>query len=152
MPPGLGKAPQRAPKVLVVDDEPDVVTYLYTLLEEHGYDVCFAADGIEGMQKVREESPNLICLDIHMPEKSGILMYEEMKMDSRLKGIPVLVVTGYKGDEPLLQEFKRYLVERSVPFPEGYLEKPIDQSYFIQAVRRILRGEKVLSLDSVHNK
>jgi CheY-like chemotaxis protein len=141
------KTKPRAHKILVVDDEPDVVTYLCTLLEEHGFMVCSAADGIEGLQKVRDEFPNLICLDILMPEKSGILMYEEMKVDSRLQEIPVLVVTGYKANEPLLQDFKRYLVEREVPIPEGYLEKPIDRTFFIQAVRKILRGEKVLSLD-----
>lgn len=138
---------QRAQKILVVDDEPDVVTYLCTLLEEHGFKVCSAADGIEGLLRVREESPNLICLDIRMPENSGVLMYEEIKVDRQFREIPVLVVTGYKADEPLLKDFKRYLDDRSVPVPEGYLEKPIDQAFFIQSVKKILRGEKLTSLD-----
>lgn len=147
MVPAPRKTSEVTKKVLVVDDEPDVVLYLCTLLEEHGFAVCSAEDGTEGMRKVLEESPDLICLDIFMPEKSGILMYQEVKMNDRLKGIPVLFVTGFKTDDQPLFALKKLLYEHSIPMPEGFLEKPIDRESFIRAVRRILKGKGV-PLDS----
>ncbi len=122
-------------KILVVDDEPDIITYLTTLLEENGYETDSAKDGVEGLKKAKEDKPNLICLDILMPEKSGIGLYRDLRKDEELKEIPVIIVTGFKGDDNPLLTFKEFLYKRSVPGPDGYLEKPIDQKEFLETIK-----------------
>ena len=65
-------------KILIIDDEPDTLVFLGTLLKKNGYEVCEASDGVEGMKKVLSDQPDLVCLDLLMPEKTGIKMYREM--------------------------------------------------------------------------
>jgi CheY-like chemotaxis protein len=127
-------------KVLVVDDEPDVLTFLGTLLRKNGYDVCEACDGVEGMKRLLEEMPDLVCLDLLMPEKTGIKMYREMRKDDRLKALPVIMVTGIEVVDPWdFKGFKEYIHEKaSIPPPEGYIEKPIDKDKFLKAVKEVL--------------
>ncbi|HCX90107.1 MAG: response regulator [Deltaproteobacteria bacterium CG12_big_fil_rev_8_21_14_0_65_43_10] len=125
-------------KIMVIDDEPDVITYLTTLLEENGYQTDSAKDGVEGLKKIKEKRPDLVCLDILMPEKSGIGLYRELRKDEGLKGIPVVIVTGFRGDEHPLMDFKEFLYKRSVPGPEGYLEKPIDRQKFLEIIEKNL--------------
>jgi CheY-like chemotaxis protein len=133
--------PEPSPKrkVLVIDDEPHVVTYLETLLQDHGYATLSAGNGREAMEKTRQEKPDLICLDITMPEQSGIRYYRDLKEDPELKAIPVLVVTavtGYGGDP---EPFRHFLsTRRHVPPPEGFFSKPIDRDEFLAAVKKLL--------------
>ena len=87
-------------KILVIDDEPDIVTFLTTLLRKNGYEVCEACDGVEGIKKVMEEKPDLVCLDLIMPEKTGIKMYREMRKDQYPEGR-----TRHNGD---WHRFNRY--------------------------------------------
>ena len=130
-------------KIMVIDDEPDVVIYLSTLLEENGYSVVGASDGMEGMQLLEETKPDLICLDVHMPEDSGIRLFELLKTKEQWRNIPVLIVTGYKMDDPELVHFTRTLSAKSIPAPEGFLEKPINRESFLMVVRQALRGEVI---------
>jgi CheY-like chemotaxis protein len=126
-------------KILVVDDEPDVIVFLTTLLRKNGYDVCEACDGVEGMKKVIEEKPDLVCLDLIMPEKTGIKMYREMRKDEQLKKVPVIMVTGIEAVDPWdFKGFSKFIQERSIPRPEGYIEKPIDKDQFLTAVREAI--------------
>ena len=126
-------------KVLIVDDEPDNLTFLSTLLRKNGYDVCEACDGAEGMKKVLEEKPDLVCLDLLMPEKTGIKMYREMRKDAQLKDLPVIMVTGIETAEPWeFSGFHKFIEERSIPKPEGYIEKPIDTELFLKTVKEVL--------------
>ena len=126
-------------KILVIDDEPNIVTYLGTLLRDNGYEVVTAANGKEGFEKAKKETPHLVCLDISMPEESGVRFYRDLKDDANLKDTPVLVVTAItgKGGDP--EPFKRFLsTRRQVPPPEGFFSKPIDQEKFLAAVAKIL--------------
>ncbi len=125
-------------KILIIDDEPDVLTFLGTLLRKSGYEVSEAVDGVEGMKKVIDDKPDLVCLDLLMPEKTGIKMYREMKKDVSLKGIPVIMVTGFMTPKLGHMDFKKFISERSIPAPEGYIEKPIDKEEFLKAVREAL--------------
>ena len=68
-------------KILVVDDEPGVVAYLETLLQDNGYETVSAADGHLALEKFKSEHPDLVTLDISMPEKSGIRFYRDVKED-----------------------------------------------------------------------
>ena len=128
-------------KILVVDDEPDVVTYLTTLLEDNGYIVISAVDGNEAMGKTRSEAPDLVTLDISMPEKSGVKFYREVKGDAGLKDIPIVIVTGVEStqDGGTGKDFERFLSTRkSVPPPDAFIQKPIDEAELLGALKRLL--------------
>jgi CheY-like chemotaxis protein len=126
-------------KILVVDDEPHVVTYLETLLEDNGYETVAAANGKEAMERVKEGKPDLICLDISMPEESGIRFYRNLKENPDLADIPVLIVTAVSGEGGHPEPFKRFLSTRKqVPPPEGFLSKPIDKQEFLDTVAGLL--------------
>lgn len=134
-------------KILVIDDEPDVVTYLTTLLEENGYQASGAADGKEGLVKIKESRPDLICLDVLMPEKSGIGLYRELKKSDDFKSIPIVIITGFHEENFPMIDFKKFIYERSIPGPEGYLEKPIDREKFLQVVKEIVE-RRVVKMDA----
>jgi CheY-like chemotaxis protein len=128
-------------KILVIDDEPHVVTYLETLLQDNGYETVAASNGREGMEMVKAQNPDLVCLDITMPEESGIQFYRDLKDDPALQAIPVVIVTavtGYGGDPDGLRKFLS--TRRHVPPPEGYFSKPIDKSEFIAKIKQLLLG------------
>jgi CheY-like chemotaxis protein len=125
-------------KILVIDDEPDIVTFLTTLLRKNGYEVCEACDGVEGIKKVMEEKPDLVCLDLIMPEKTGIKMYREMRKDQYLRDVPVIMVTGIGSTATEWAGFKKFIQHRSIPGPQGYIEKPIDKDQFLKAIREVL--------------
>ena len=128
-------------KILVVDDEPDVVTYLTTLLEDNGYIVISAVDGKEAMEKTLSEAPDLVTLDISMPEKSGVRFYREAKEDATLKHIPIVIVTGVESrqDGGTGKDFERFLSTRkSVPPPDAFIQKPIDEAELLGAVKKLL--------------
>jgi len=84
-------------KILAIDDEPDERLYLATLLEDNGYATDTAEDGNEGMEKAKAAPPDLITLDISMPEKSGVRFYREIRKDPELAKIPIVIVTGVTG-------------------------------------------------------
>ncbi len=128
-------------KILVLDDEPDVVTYLVSLLEDNDYITVSAADGVEGMEKVKSEKPDLITLDISMPEKSGIRFYREIKADPDLKKIPVVVVTGVEStqDGGTGKDFERFLSTRKqVPPPDAFIMKPIEEAELLNTLKKLL--------------
>lgn len=126
-------------KILVLDDEPHVVTYLETLLQDNGYETVSASNGKEGMEKAKECKPDLVCLDISMPEQSGVRFYRNLKEDPELSSVPVVIVTavtGYGGDP---EPFKRFISTRKqVPPPDGYLSKPIDKQEFLDTIAKVL--------------
>jgi CheY-like chemotaxis protein len=125
--------------ILVVDDEPHVVAYLEMLLQDQGYATIPAADGREGLEKARAHGPDLICLDITMPEESGVRMYRHLKEDPQLASIPVLVVTAVTGLGGDPEPFRHFLQTRkSVPPPEGFFSKPIEREKFLSKVDEIL--------------
>ena len=84
--------------ILIVEDEPDTVTYLSTLLEDAGYSTVAAGDGDQALERVKASRPDLITLDITMPNKSGVRFYRDMKESDEWKGIPIIIVTGISTD------------------------------------------------------
>ena len=128
-----------AKKVLIIDDDSTVVAYLKTLLEDNGYAVITAANGSEGLDKVKSERPDLVSLDLLMPEQTGIKTFRELRRDDDLKSIPVVMVTGIADESPNFSEFKNFISKRKIPGPEAYLEKPIDQKEYLATVQKILQ-------------
>ena len=128
-----------AKKVLNVEDDPDIRTFVTTVLEENGYIPVMAKDGEEGTRKVREEQPDLIILDILMPKESGIMMYHTLKKDPALKDIPVVMLSGvskrtFLRSQVALTEFG----DETVPEPEAYLEKPVEPEDLAEILNKIL--------------
>ncbi len=122
-----------AKTVLVVDDDPDAREFLTTVLEDNGFATTTANDGTEAIAAVERATPDLIALDITMPEKSGVAVYRRLKEDDQLKTIPVIVVTGISDD------FKNFISSRrQVPPPEGYISKPVDHEQFLKMVQGLL--------------
>lgn len=112
-----------AKKILVIDDEPHVVKYLTTFLEDSGYETCSAANGEEGMKVLESEKPDLITLDLQMPGDTGTRFYRNMSKSKEFKDVPVIVVSGIPG---------RHL---AVKKPVAVFEKPIDRDELLETIR-----------------
>ena len=126
-------------KILIVDDEPDIVSYLEMILQDNGFETDTAANGNEALEKARKNPPDLVTLDISMPEASGTRFYKELRTDPATRSIPVFIVTavtGLGGDETAYERFISN--RRLVPPPEGFFHKPIEREAFVAAVKKAL--------------
>jgi CheY-like chemotaxis protein len=121
-------------KILIIDDEEDVRTYLSTFFSDNGLNAISAVDGKEGVQKAIEEKPDIITLDVSMPEESGVKALRELQNNEGTKNIPVIIVTGVSAD------IKRFIESRKqVHPPEGFFEKPIDRDKLLKKVKELLK-------------
>ncbi len=121
-------------RILVIDDEPDVVSYLETLLRDNGYEVVATTDSGEAIELARRSRPHLICLDISMPEPTGVRLYRDLRNDRDLASVPVLMITG------VMQQFKDFIHHRKhVPPPDGYISKPFEPAELLATVARLLK-------------
>jgi len=121
-------------RILVVDDEPDQLTYICVVLEDNGATTLRATDGDEAIAIARQEKPHLMTLDLAMPGKGGVEVYTTLREDPELRGLPVCIITGRP-------ELRQLLYKQSVPPPEGYLDKPLDDEKLMRNVRKILEIE-----------
>ena len=113
-------------QILVVDDEKDIVEFLTQLLEDNGYEVTGASDGVQGMEMVVKSQPDLILLDLQMPEETGTGLYRKLHNKKEYKDIPVIVISGLAGN---------YLaVGKSVPV----LDKPPEEEQVLREVAKAL--------------
>jgi CheY-like chemotaxis protein len=127
-----GSKKTSAGKILIVDDEPDIIIYLRLLLENNGYEVVSASDGQEGLDLARSENPDLVCLDIMMPKKTGVALYQEIKTDPKLKKLPCVIISAYESAYSFKgQAFRRMVQDKAIPEPLRFFEKPIDVSKFL---------------------
>jgi CheY-like chemotaxis protein len=129
---GMGK------RILIIDDEPDMITFLTTLLEDNGYETAACMSAQDGLREAIDNPPDLITLDLLMPDKSGIGLYKELKRREVLRRIPVIIVTGFTSDQHPMVDFRKFIYARSLPGPEGFIEKPVEPSGFLDTVSRIL--------------
>lgn len=120
-------------KILIIDDEEDVLTYLSTFFEDNGFNVISAINGKEGVRKAVTENPDLITLDVSMPEESGVKALREIQENNITKNTPVILITGVAYD------FKKFIETRKqVHPPEGYFEKPVDREKLLKKVNELL--------------
>jgi len=119
-------------KILVTDDEPDMVVFLSTVLEDNGAEVFTASSGDEALEILRREKPDLMTLDLSMPGRSGIDVFENLRNDPDIAGTPVCIITG----KP---EMRKLIYDRAVTPPEGYVDKPVSDESLLTNVRKILQ-------------
>jgi CheY-like chemotaxis protein len=120
-------------RILVVDDDEDVIKYLSMWLSDQGFEVEVARDGNEATEKIKARAPDLITLDIVMPQKSGVKFYREVKKDPQYAQIPVIIITG------LQSEFKKFISHRrTAPPPEGYISKPFEQEELLATIQKVI--------------
>ena len=119
-----------AKTVLIVEDNELNMKLFHDLLDAHGYSILQTKDGMEALDIAREHHPDLILMDIQLPEVSGLEVTKWLKDDPELKAIPVIAVTAFamKGDEERIREGGC----------EAYLSKPISVAKFIETVRHFL--------------
>jgi len=120
-------------KILVVEDEPDMLDFLSVFLHDNGFNVIIATDGRQGFEKAKKERPDLITLDITMPEESGVRTLRNIQEDPDTAAIPVIVITGVSKD------FKKFIHERkTVKPPAGYLEKPFEKEELLAMATKLI--------------
>jgi len=124
------KEPGLAKTVLIVEDNELNMKLFHDLLEAHGYNILQTKDGMEALRLAREHHPDLILMDIQLPEVSGLEVTKWIKEDDNLKSIPVVAVTAFamKGDEEKIREGGC----------EAYIAKPISVTNFLETVERFL--------------
>jgi CheY-like chemotaxis protein len=122
-----------AKKILIVDDESDVRTYLEVLFQENGYETACASDGDEAWPMVQEFGPDLITLDIIMPHETGVKFYRKLHKDPEMAKIPVIICSGVTRYKEL---FARD--HKTMPAPVAFIEKPLDRDLLIAKVKEAL--------------
>jgi Fe-S oxidoreductase/CheY-like chemotaxis protein len=125
-------------KILVVDDEPDVRTYLRAIFQEEGAEVVEAPDARQAMRALLGDKFDLMTLDLIMPHKTGDWLYWELRKDPNFAHLPVVIITGYARMEPPALDFHKFVAEKNIPEPEGFLEKPIQPETVLDTVVKIL--------------
>jgi CheY-like chemotaxis protein len=124
--------------ILIVDDEPDVVFFLQTALEDAGFNVVTAKNGEEALDKVREQVPDFISCDLVMPKKSGIKFLYELRRNKQWSRIPVMIVTAHARDELGSKDLREILDGKTIQGPHTYLEKPVRAEGFVSIVKKEL--------------
>ena len=138
-------------KILIVDDDPDNISIISLIVEDHGYTSVSANNGKEGLKMAKKEKPDLITLDLIMPEQSGIVMFQELKKDPDLAEIPVVIISGasevtgvdlknfifkaYEGDEKVVETsgMGKYSA------PNAFVEKPVNPDELVKIINDLLK-------------
>jgi CheY-like chemotaxis protein len=113
-------------RVLVVDDEEDVRGFLQNLLEDNGYLVEIAEDGVKGMEAIKKQRPDLVLLDLLMPNETGTGLFRKLHNKEELKKIPIIVISGLAG--------RNVAVSKDVPV----FDKPIDEKGLLNKIEEVL--------------
>ena len=125
-------------KILIADDEQDCIDFVRDALADTSYEVLTAMDGEQALEVARQQSPQLIILDIQMPKRNGFEVFAELRADEKLKSIPVIMLTaitektGFKFDG---KDMGQYMGSE----PEAYVDKPIEPIVLKQAINRLLK-------------
>lgn len=118
------------PKVLIVDDEPFNVDYLMQELEDRNYQLIAASSGREALDKIGSEQPDLVLLDLMMPDLDGFAVLAQIKSDALLRDTPFIIVSAANDSKSIVRGIKQGA--------EDYLTKPVDGGLLIQKLREYL--------------
>ncbi len=130
---------ERQPKLLVVDDDPDILDAITAILATQSYTIDTARDGVECVDKVREDIPDLIVLDLLMPKKDGFAVVRELRENPKYAKVPILILTSVREDASR----RRYELETGLAMDvQDYVEKPISPMDLIDRVNKLLESSK----------
>jgi DNA-binding response OmpR family regulator len=132
---------EQKPKILIVDDDPDILVAIGAVLEARDYQVVTARDGEEGLAKLKEASPDLMILDLLMPRKDGFAVCKELKDPrwSKYGNVPILILTSVREEVSR----RRYELETGLSLDvDDYVEKPIDPFLLVERVENLLKKKK----------
>ena len=124
-----------AKKILLVDDDPDFVEAVSLILKPKKFDVVTAYDGMEGLKKAKSEKPDLIVLDVMMPEKDGYAVCKELKSSPQMSHIPVLLLTGVASHVPTTRYTQEMGLETEA---DDYLDKPVEPEVLVKRIEALL--------------
>jgi len=124
-----------AKKILIVDDDPDLVEAVSTILESKGYEVAAAYGGIEGLEKAKTENPDLIVLDVMMPDKDGYQVCKELKGDPKYSSIPILLLTAVVSKIPTTRYTQQMGMETEA---DDYIDKPVEPEEMVKRIEALL--------------
>ena len=125
-------------KILLVDDDPDILDAITMILESQGYDVVTARDGIEALANLKAEKPNLMILDLLMPKMDGFAVCKELQDPrwSKYKNMPILMLTSVREEASR----RRYELETGLELDvDDYVEKPISPDTLVERVGRLIK-------------
>lgn len=128
-------AAPRPPVVAVIDDEEDVTTFLRMVLEDNGYRVVATTEAARALELIEEAKPDLICLDLLMPEQTGLALYAAISRHPELATVPVIILSGLAVTDDLLQMVWN---TGDLPAPVSFVEKPVDAERLLRTVRGVL--------------
>ncbi len=126
----------RGKKILLVDDDADFVEAIKLILESKSYDVILAYDGKEGLKKVQIEDPNLIILDVMMPEMDGYQVCAKLKADPKYRQIPILLLTAVGESIPTTSYTKEMGMRIEA---DDYIPKPVEPMEIVERVEKLLK-------------
>ena len=117
--------------VLIVDDDPDLVETVCMMLENKGYEVGKAYDGVEGEEAIKARRPDLLVLDVMMPRKDGYKLCSQLKADSATRDIPIILLTAVGEAVPTTSYTHAQGMSTEA---EEYIPKPVDSKTLVEAV------------------
>jgi CheY-like chemotaxis protein len=127
-------------KILIVDDDEDIVEAMRLVLEKRGHTVSIAGDGNEGLVKARAEKPDVIVLDVMMPGLDGFEVARELKGDSKTRNISILVLTAIK--DKMGFDFQKESADPNWLPVDDYCDKPLDYELLLEKVEQLVRNKK----------
>lgn len=122
-------------KILVIDDDPDLVEATEIILKSKQYEVIVAYGGIEGLEKAKKESPDLIVLDVMMPDKDGYTVCKELKANPGLSRIPVLLLTAVVSHISTTRYTQQMGMETEA---DDYIDKPVEPETLVERIEALL--------------
>jgi two-component system, OmpR family, alkaline phosphatase synthesis response regulator PhoP len=122
-------------KILIVDDDPDLVEAVTMILESKNYDLAAAYGGIEGLQKAKAENPDLIVLDVMMPDKDGYAVCRELKADPKFSKIPILLLTAVVSKIATTRYTQQGGLETEA---DDYIDKPVEPDVLVKRIESLL--------------
>ncbi len=138
-------------KIMIVDDDPDNISIISLIVEDNGYTSVSANNGKEGFELAKKEKPDLITLDLIMPEQSGIVMFQELKKDPDLCDIPVIIISG--ASEVTGVDLKNFIFKQAAgdekivetsgmgkySAPNAFVEKPVNPDELVKIINDLLK-------------
>ena len=121
-------------KILIIDDQPEITDLIRFILKKQNYESVIAFNGLEGLSKARSEMPDLILLDITMPDMSGYEVCEKLKLDPATAQIPIIMLTA----RDMGEDFEKAMEKKA----DWYITKPFDPKHLLKRIAYLLQRSK----------